>query len=45
MTKGAINKRLKEKALAIILVLSYSDILVAITKIIDPGVIRVRLTE
>jgi hypothetical protein len=43
--KGAISGRLGEKALAKILVPSYSDILVAIIKTIDPGVIGVGLTE
>jgi hypothetical protein len=43
--KEAINERLKEKALVKILVSSYSDLLVTITKIIDPGIIRIRLAE
>jgi hypothetical protein len=43
--KGAINGRLKEKALAKILVPSYSDLLITITKTIDPGVIGISLTE
>jgi hypothetical protein len=43
--KGAINGRLREKALIKILVPSYSDLLVTITKIIDPGVIGIGLAE
>jgi hypothetical protein len=43
--KGAINGRLREKTLTKILVPSYSDILVAIIKIIDPGIIKVGLAE
>jgi hypothetical protein len=43
--KEAINERLKEKALAKILVLSYSDLLVTITKTIDPEIIRISLAE
>jgi hypothetical protein len=43
--KEAISRRLKEKALAKILVLSYSDLLVTIIKIIDPGVIKMGLAE
>jgi hypothetical protein len=43
--KGAISGRLREKALAKMLVPSHSDILVAITKTIDPGVIGVGLAE
>jgi hypothetical protein len=43
--KGAINGRLKEKALVKMLVPSYSDLLVTITKTIDPGVIGISLAE
>jgi hypothetical protein len=43
--KGAINGRLREKALAKILVPSYSDLLVTIAKTIDLGVIGIGLTE
>jgi hypothetical protein len=43
--KGAINKRLKEKALAKILVPSYSDLLVTITKTIDLRIIKIGLAE
>jgi hypothetical protein len=43
--KGAISRRLKEKALAKILILSYSDLLVTIAKTIDPRVIGIRLAE
>jgi hypothetical protein len=43
--KEAINGRLKEKTLMKILVSSYSDLLVTITKTIDPRVIRISLTE
>jgi hypothetical protein len=43
--KGAINERLKEKALVKILVLSYSDLLVTIAKTIDSKIIGIRLAE
>jgi hypothetical protein len=43
--KGVISGRLREKALAKILVPSYSDLLVTITKIINPGVIGIGLAE
>jgi hypothetical protein len=43
--KEAISGRLKEKTLIKMLVSSYSDLLVTITKIIDPGVIGIRLAE
>jgi hypothetical protein len=43
--KKAINERLKEKALIKMLVLSYSDLLIIITKIIDSGIIGIKLTE
>jgi hypothetical protein len=43
--KKAINRRLKEKALAKILILSYSDFLIIIAKIIHPKIIRIELTE
>jgi hypothetical protein len=43
--KEAINERLKEKALVKILILSYSDLLVTITKTIDSGIIGISLTE
>jgi hypothetical protein len=43
--KEAISERLKEKALAKILILSYSDLLITIAKIIDPEIIRIGLAE
>jgi hypothetical protein len=43
--KEAISERLREKALTKILVSSYSDLLVTITKTIDPGIIRISLAE
>jgi hypothetical protein len=43
--KGAINKRLGEKALIKILILNYNKLLVIITRIINPGVIRIGLTK
>jgi hypothetical protein len=43
--KGAISGRLGEKALVKMLIPSYSDLLVIIVKIIDPGVTRIGLTE
>jgi hypothetical protein len=43
--KEAISGRLKEKALAKMLVPSYSDLLVTIAKTIDPRVIRIGLAE
>jgi hypothetical protein len=43
--KGAISKRLKEKALVKILIPSYSDLLVTIAKTIDPGIIGISLAE
>jgi hypothetical protein len=43
--KGAISRRLKKKVLAKMLVLSYSDFLITITRIIDPGVIRIGLAK
>jgi hypothetical protein len=43
--KGAISGRLKEKALAKMLVPSYSDLLITITKTIDLRIIRIKLTE
>jgi hypothetical protein len=43
--KEAISGRLREKALAKILVPSYSDLLVTIAKTIDPGVIGIGLAE
>jgi hypothetical protein len=43
--KGAISGRLREKALAKMLVPSYSDLLVTIAKTIDPGVIGIGLAE
>jgi hypothetical protein len=43
--KEAISGRLKRKALIKILVPSYSDLLIIITKTIDPRVIGIGLTE
>jgi hypothetical protein len=43
--KGAINKRLKEKALVKMLVPSYSDLLITIAKTIDPRIIGIGLAE
>jgi hypothetical protein len=43
--KEAINKRLKKKALVKMLILSYSDLLITIIKIIDLRVIKIGLTE
>jgi hypothetical protein len=43
--KGAISGRLREKTLAKILILNYSDFLITIIRIIDPGVIRIRLAK
>jgi hypothetical protein len=43
--KEAINGRLKEKALIKILVPSYSDLLIIIAKIIDPGIIEISLIK
>jgi hypothetical protein len=43
--KEVISGRLREKALAKMLVPSYSDLLVIIVKIIDPGIIGIRLAE
>jgi hypothetical protein len=43
--KGAISGRLKEKALAKILVPSYSNFLVTIARTIDPGVTGIGLAE
>jgi hypothetical protein len=43
--KEAINRRLKEKTLTKMLILSYSDLLVTITKTIDPRIIKIGLTE
>jgi hypothetical protein len=43
--KGAISGRLGEKALAKILVPSYSDLLVTIAKTIDLGVIGIGLAK
>jgi hypothetical protein len=43
--KGAISGRLKEKALVKMLISSYSDLLITITKIIDSEIIGIRLAE
>jgi hypothetical protein len=43
--KETISGRLKEKTLAKILILSYSDLLITIIKTIDPRVIGIRLAE
>jgi hypothetical protein len=43
--KGAISGRLGEKALAKILIPNYSDFLVIIVRIIDPGVIGIGLAK
>jgi hypothetical protein len=45
IVKGAINKRLGEKALIKMLVLSYNELLVIITKIINLKVIKISLTK
>jgi hypothetical protein len=43
--KEAISERLKEKALIKMLVFSYSDLLVIITKTIDLRIIKIKLAE
>jgi hypothetical protein len=43
--KETISGRLREKALVKILIFSYSDLLVTITKIIDPRIIGIGLAE
>jgi hypothetical protein len=43
--KGAINERLKEKALTKMLIPSYSDLLITIIKTIDLRIIRIELAE
>jgi hypothetical protein len=44
-TKGAINRRLREKILVKILIPNYSDFLVIIARIINSGVIKIGLTK
>jgi hypothetical protein len=45
MAKETINRRLKEKTLVKILILSYSDLLITIAKTINPKIIEISLTE
>jgi hypothetical protein len=43
--KGAINRRLKKKALIKILIPNYSELLVTITRIINLKIIRISLIK